>query len=400
LQNNKLHIALVVESFPTFSETFITNKVLYLCKQGHKVSVIRNSLGHEKSLVELYKLHSIPNLNIIQPAIPKTKFEWVNVLLTKPIIFLKSIILSNNFKDSLKNNLYKSQFANKFFDIVHFEFSGIGIAYQSVIEEITAIKIVSCRGTAEKVKPLENKIRQQQLSKLFSSVNAIHCVSTDMQNTIQPYNNANTFVFVNRPSINVELFKRKDFSSIKNKTIKLLSIGRFTFQKGYTIGLQVASKLKKEGIQFEWNIVGDGPIKEELVFGIHALNLTTEINLLGKKNRDEVLELYSHHDIFFLPSVYEGIANVVLEAMAMELPVISTKSGGLEEVIDHKINGMLANIYDGDELFNCILYLLNNVEERNKMGKEARKRILEQFTLERQTKEFEIQYTNLLKNKK
>lgn len=396
---SKLRIALVVESFPTFSETFITNKVLYLCKQGHHVTVVRNSLGYDNSLADLYQINSISNLNIIQPAIPKSKWRWLKLFFLNPIIILKSLFSFSHFKSTLKEQLYLNQFRRNKFDIIHFEFSGIGIAYQSVLNKLNSIKVVSCRGTAEKVKPLNNVERQEQLIQLFNSVQAIHCVSTNMENTIQQYNKTNTKTFVNRPSIDINLFKRKKEYRNNDGKIKLLSIGRFTFQKGYTIGLQVAHQLKISGVEFEWIIVGDGPAKEEIVFGIHTLNLHNEIKLLGKKNRDEVIELYNDSDIFFLPSVYEGIANVVLEAMAMELPVVSTKSGGLEEVIEHEIDGMLANVYDADALFQCIVSLINDFEKRKMLGTKARLKILNQFTLERQTQEFEKQYTSLLNNR-
>lgn len=395
---SKLKIALVVESFPTFSETFITNKVLYLCNQGHQVTVIRNSLGHNDSLVNLYQLHSISNLRIIEPAIPKYKQDWFLLVLLKPMVFIKTLLSLSNFKSTLKEQLYLNQFQKNKFDIIHFEFSGIGIAYQSILKKINCVKIVSCRGTAEKVKPLNNVERQNQLIKLFSSVQAIHCVSDDMEKTIRQYNKTNTKTFINRPSIDSNVFKRKHEYPNNNDKIKLLSIGRFTFQKGYTVGLQVAHQLKNSGVSFEWLIVGDGPTREEIIFGIHALNLSNEIKLLGKKNRDEVIELYNDCDIFFLPSVYEGIANVVLEAMAMELPVVSTKSGGLEEVIEHEFDGMLADIYDANNLLQCLISLSKNFELRKKLGNNARVKILNQFTLERQIIEFEKQYSSLLNN--
>jgi colanic acid/amylovoran biosynthesis glycosyltransferase len=109
-------------------------------------------------------------------------------------------------------------------------------------------------------------------------------------------------------------------------------------------------KLKNEGINFSWKIVGDGPLKEELLYHIHALQLQDCVELVGKKNRDEILDLYNNVDVFLLSSVYEGIANVCLEAMSMELPVVSTKSGGMEEVIIHGENGFLCEVYDVDSM--------------------------------------------------
>ena len=184
-----------------------------------------------------------------------------------------------------------------------------------------------------------------------------------------------------------------------NTSLTILSVGRFTFQKGYLTGLLAIKKLKDEGINFTWLIVGDGPQKEEVIFHIHTLQLENEVKLLGKKNKVEMLGLYNNADLFLLSSVYEGIANVVLEAMSMQLPVVSTKSGGLNEVIDHEEDGMLAEVYDHEEIARHLMLLANNFEKRKTMGENARNKILNQFTLNRQISQFEDTYHALMQLK-
>jgi colanic acid/amylovoran biosynthesis glycosyltransferase len=156
-------------------------------------------------------------------------------------------------------------------------------------------------------------------------------------------------------------------------------------------------KLKNEGVKFTWKIVGDGPLKEEMLYHIHALQLQDCIELTGKKNRDEILELYHQADVFLLPSVYEGIANVCLEAMSMELPVVSTKSGGMEEVIVHQQNGLLCETYDVASIAENIKWLVLHPGRLTALGVQARKTILERFTISRQVDVFEEQYANLIK---
>ncbi len=393
-----LRIAIVVDSFPAISETFITNKVLELCKRGHNVTVFIHRKTTDNKLAELYHLKAISNLEIVPPAIPKTSIDWVKLLIKKPSIFLHTSKSANDYKNASRQKLLYSVFENRTFDIIHFEFSALAIVYTEVIKKLKAVTVVSCRGTAEKVKPLTMPERKSQLREVFKNVDSIHCVSADMASTILPYCDKPEKIFINRPSIDVAWFTRsKPYQP--NTSLTILSVGRFTFQKGYLTGLLAIKKLKDEGINFTWLIVGDGPQKEEVIFHIHTLQLENEVKLLGKKNKVEMLGLYNNADLFLLSSVYEGIANVVLEAMSMQLPVVATKSGGLNEVIDHEEDGMLAEVYDHEEIARHLMLLANNFEKRKTMGENARNKILNQFTLNRQISQFEDTYHALMQLK-
>jgi len=146
-----------------------------------------------------------------------------------------------------------------------------------------------------------------------------------------------------------------------------------------------------------WMIVGEGPSREELTFYIHSLHLQDKVLLLGKKNRDEIIALYRQANVFFLPSVYEGIANVVLEAMAMQLPVVSTISGGMDEVIENGENGILCKNYDHVDMALQLSMLFEDAGLRNRLGSNARKTVTANFNIERQVQIFENEYRQLLR---
>ncbi|HNJ58914.1 MAG TPA: glycosyltransferase family 4 protein, partial [Chitinophagaceae bacterium] len=138
------------------------------------------------------------------------------------------------------------------------------------------------------------------------------------------------------------------------------------------------------------------PQHEELVFHIHTLGLEKCVKLVGKKNKNEVNQYLASANMFVLTRVYEGIPNVVLEAMAMELPVISTNCGGVEEVIETGIDGFIAPLYDVETIANQIEYLIAKPDKANEMGRLARKKILESFTLERQVNIFVEAYNKII----
>lgn len=395
MQNKKLHICIVTGQFPALTETFITTKVLELARRGHTMTVVTNQSGGHINQTHLAEVKKA-GIKIISFTDFTSSANILKSISKNPGTFIQSLssnkaILKRKYKAALQTELL-TRFS---FDIIHFEFSGLAVSFMDALQNLKSKTVVSCRGTAEKVKVISEKGRADNLRKLFDKVSAIHCVSADMANTIGKYCNHPEKIFINRPSIDVNVFSRtKPYKS--SSVLQILSIGRFTFQKGYLMGLLAIAELKNRGLNFIWKIVGDGPGVEEVLYHIHALDLVNYVEVLGKKNRDEILSLYNEVDIYFLPSVYEGIANVCLEAMAMELPVVATTSGGMEEVIENNIDGLLAPTYNHHEMAEQLFKLTKDFDSRKAMGKAARKKVEAHFTLHQQVDVFEAKYNSLV----
>jgi colanic acid/amylovoran biosynthesis glycosyltransferase len=386
----QLHICIVTGDFPALTETFITNKVLELKKRGHKLTVIKNNnSGTNKTHEPLVQQSGIEVLTF-----PTS--SSVGLLSKYPLFLIRSFSTSKKkIKSNFKTLVQLSLLQKHKYDIVHFEFSGLAIEYSNTIRKIKNRTVVSCRGSAEKVKPLSDEKRKQNLQIIFSLVDKIHCVSNDMATTVKVYNADANKIFINPPSVDAQIFTRTKSYNNNTGKIHILSIGRLTFQKGYLIGLLAIKELKSKGVDFVWTIVGDGPQKEELLFHINALQIADVVDLSGRKNRDEIIQMYNSTDIFFLPSVYEGIANVCLEAMAMEIPVVSSDCSGMSEAITHNVHGMLAQNYDYNEMASHLYTLSKSFEKRKAMGVEARLAVETNFNLKKQVDVFEQHYQEL-----
>ena len=387
-----MKIAIVVNSFPETSETFIINKVIALANAGHSIEVVRLNRSGNTALKMLYKFNENKNIQIVDPNIPTSISRLFSAAVLKPALFWTTFTFSKKrFSFRLRRKIFMKLFNEGRFDIVHFEFSGLAINFLDILKYIKPRTVVSCRGSAEKVKILSEPHRAENLEKMFSKISAIHCVSNDMKETITPYCKHISKVFVNRPAIDPFFFKPDKKAHDFNGTL-ILSIGRLSFQKGYMFGLLAIKTLLDKGHAIQWHIIGDGPQHEEMLFHVHALGLAGHVILHGKKNKDEVNAWFNKTDIFLLTSVYEGIPNVVLEAMAMELPVVATRSGGVDEVIEHGEDGFIAEVYNPVSVANLLENLIDDKESAKRMGLAARKKILDDFTIERQVKIFEQQY--------
>jgi colanic acid/amylovoran biosynthesis glycosyltransferase len=132
---------------------------------------------------------------------------------------------------------------------------------------------------------------------------------------------------------------------VQSKVLEIISVGRPHWKKGYDISIKAMAEIKVQGLQFRYQIVG-GEDDQELLFLIEDFGLTSDVELLPQLPQQDVFGLMSSADVFLLPSIEEGIANVAVESMALGCPVISTNCGGMEELIRHQKEGWIVPVYN------------------------------------------------------
>lgn len=124
-------------------------------------------------------------------------------------------------------------------------------------------------------------------------------------------------------------------------------------------------------------IAGDGPLKNELAVYAKKLGIEKRVRILGW--RQDIADILNALDVFMLPSLSEGIPVCLLEAMSIGLPCIASRVGGVEEVIDHKMTGMLARAGDIEDLNLCLRQLLEDKKFSENLGLNARKLVMNNF---------------------
>lgn len=168
----------------------------------------------------------------------------------------------------------------------------------------------------------------------------------------------------------------------------LLAVGQLVERKGMRYLVDACRILKGKGIQFQCYIVGDGQEKELLNEMVRKNMLGDIVTLLGRQPQERVRELLQEASIFVLPSVVtnfggrEGIPVALMEAMAMQLPVISTRTVGIPELIDNGKEGILVEQRNAEEISSVLELLLKNPKKRIELGLQERKKIAEQFNID------------------
>lgn len=161
---------------------------------------------------------------------------------------------------------------------------------------------------------------------------------------------------------------------------KILFVGRFKPEKNLAFMVTQIAKLQKEcGDSFIVHMVGDGTEKTNLMNLILELGISDRFVWYGWLEKPKLVKLYQNSDCLILPSLYEGMSNVILEAMACGLPVIASRTGGNEELVDDNHTGLLFELEKENHLSFVLKKLMNTSHLAMKYGANARKSVVEKY---------------------
>ncbi len=171
----------------------------------------------------------------------------------------------------------------------------------------------------------------------------------------------------------------------------LLTVGRLEEQKGHTYLLDAIPAILERFPQTVFIFAGEGNLRMELEKKTRTLGIEHAVRFLG--NRADVFNLLRLSDVFVLPSLWEGLSNALLEAMAAGLPVVATRVEGTEEVITDGQNGLLVPPADPQALSRAILRLLSDDHLRIQIGQAGESHVKDNYTLEKMC----VRYESLFK---
>ncbi|KHE93350.1 MAG: glycosyltransferase family 4 protein [Candidatus Scalindua rubra] len=192
---------------------------------------------------------------------------------------------------------------------------------------------------------------------------------------------------------------RKEFNIDENELV-IGTIGRIDPEKGYECFLESARVILQDVRNVRFLIVGGAFNESSLAFE-KSLNEMPVEKGIDKKTiftgfRKDIPQLLASMDVVVLPSGIDACSRVLFEAMAMQKPVVATNAGGTPEIVQDGITGLLVKPRDSSDMAESIMKLLQNKPLSEQYGKAGRKRVEEMFTIERNIKETENVYLELL----
>jgi colanic acid/amylovoran biosynthesis glycosyltransferase len=383
-----MRIAFIVWEFPILSETFILNQIVGLLERGHEIDIYAEQVGDASKVHHTVEQYNLLERTYYLPQMPENIF----IRLLKGILLL----MTNGYKDPKRFgrslNIFKygklaaflwllytvMPYFKKSYDIIHCQFgtqSYRGMAFRWV-NAPDAKLITTFRGH-----DISSFIRvkgERSYELLFKNGDFFlaNC-EFFRQRVIALGCDANKIV-VHRSGLDCSCFPFSLRDLPANGTIRIATIGRLVEKKGIEYSIRAIAKQAKITPNIEYNILGDGCLREKLQKLIYHLNIGNIVQLLGWKTEKEIIEILNESHIFIAPSItaedgnQDAPINVLKEAMAMGLPVISTYHGGIPELVEDGVSGFLVPERNVDALAEKLGYLIEHPKIWSTMGEAGR----------------------------
>lgn len=397
-----MKILYLLEKFPKISETFILNEIIALKQLGHTVIIGANE-PENGNFHEGIKKHDLLS-NIIYPSdrpnftgykngtqkaldfFPKLFRDFIKRPLRTIKAAYEALKISSNIWMFLDSYLLARRAENLNIDVVHAPY-----AYLQHLERAVLLSNLFCVPFAYTFRAedfyVENHLKKK--TKLIKRASKIITISNyNRSNCIKKFGIKNVAVIYD--SIDVHKFQPKE-----KKGGGIVCVCRFVAQKGVEYLLEACRILKGRGESLALTLIGDGPLRDRYEELIRDCDLQGDVIIKGSLIQEELIKELDRAIIFVLPCVVtqkgekDILPNVLKEAMAMEIPVITSNICGIEELVEHNENGVLVPPGDSTAIADAIERLLKDKEFREKLGKRGREKIEKEFNIEEESKKLE-----------
>jgi glycosyltransferase involved in cell wall biosynthesis len=291
-------------------------------------------------------------------------------------------------------------YAGRRWDLIYFPWNSAAIAHLPVFDLPTPV-VVSCRGTQVSVAP-HNPERagiRDGLRATFERAAMVHCVSEATLKEAFQLGLVPAKAKVIRPAVDPVAFCPGCTRAEKAGNLHVVTTGTLIWRKGHEWALSAIRLLKDRGVQVQFDIIGDGPDRQRVLYTVQDLELQDCVRLHGQLDPQLVLTHLQLADAFLLSSLSEGLSNAVLEAMACGIPVVTTDCGGMREAVTDGVEGFVVPLRNAEALAKALQVLAGDRSLRERMGLAGRARIVREFGLTHHVKQWLELLHSLLRGK-
>jgi glycosyltransferase involved in cell wall biosynthesis len=389
-----MRISYFTSSYPRATDTFIQREVIGLRAAGLDVltSALREPEGANNVspliLSERKQTTYFLPTNIIKLLVLNLKG-----LLTAPVAYFRALKLAfKTRRPGIKGTLYQLFYFQealllaKFLEInkvehLHNHFGDSGGMVTMLASQLSGVGYsITFHGPHIFFEPTLLALREKVKYAKF-----IVCISNYCRSQMMLFSDAEDWhklkivhcgIDINSYTISQQPEKHTD------KLVKLLYVGRLAAEKGVPVLLRSLIALKNEGHEFHLTLLGDGPERAALEAEVKAQGLEQMVHFGGFASQETVRSTLQASDVFILPSFAEGVPVSLMEAMACGVPVIGTNVGGVTELIEHGVSGLVVAPSDEVALKNAIFCYLSNSALRESVKQAARKVVESHFNLD------------------
>jgi glycosyltransferase involved in cell wall biosynthesis len=383
-----MRLGYLYSRYPVISQTFCDAEMLALERRGMNLVIGSvypplTSLRHEYIGKLRAPIHYAPPQEILKilERNAKTDGKWPRDLVEQHDAKYEPAAKA---AQRARNALYFAEFFSRNgVDHVHVHFANRAAHTAVFLKEISGIPFSVTAHGQDFMKDLGSDDLMREICAAAEFVAAETDYSRDLLRQRCPHSAAK----IHRVYNGIDLERFSVPRSANNPVPRIVSVGRLVAFKGFSDLLDACAELARHRIDFVFDIIGDGPLRETLQAMIERLDLSSRVNLLGSLSQGAVLERLQAADIFALASTTDAqgatdvFPTVILEAMASARPVVSTRLAGIPELVVDGQTGILVPPGDSTALAHALEHLLRDPESRLRFGRAGRARIEECFQI-------------------
>lgn len=385
-------IAYVLKRYPRLSETFIVNEMTELKRQGIEVVIVAfkdpgEPLVHDKTRALGAPIYYLPAKSAIAKGLAtKSVDRYGGMERVLTVEALQGRLSQDEYFTLLAASSFAPLLQAMGVDHIHAHFATAATAAAAFLSRLTGIPYsftahakdifhdsVDRRTLAERIEGAKfvitvSDFNKRYLEELLRTEKRQGCI-------LRLYN-----------GIDLSLFR---FGEIDAEPQRIVAVGRLVQKKGFAYLIEALRLLKEKGKRVRCDIIGEGEDRENLERMIAESSLAPLVSLPGAKTQTEVIRMMQRAQALVLPCIVgddgnrDGLPTTLLEAMALGVPVVSTRVTGIPEIISDGVDGLLVEQKDAAALARAIESLLNAAPLREKLRQAALAKIRENFDLHR-----------------
>lgn len=385
-------IAYLVSRYPAISHTFILREVLALRERGFSISVASinapDRADAELTAEEISEARK--TLYVKNSGIGRLLAAHLRTLVTSPAGYFRGLLYALRLAGPSANALYYLFYfaeaviigrwmARQHLSHLHVHFATPAATVALITAKCFPVTYsITVHGPDEFYDVPGYRLREKVESAVFVVCIGLFARSQLMRLTA--FQQWNKFVICPL-GVDPDVFVPAPFRE-NPEPFSILCVGRLVSAKAQHILILAAELLVREGRSIIVNLVGDGPERGSLESLCAERGLGHVVRFAGSVNQDRIREYYARADAFVLPSFAEGIPVVLMEAMAMEIPCITTMITGIPELIRDGEHGLLVMPSDVEGLAEAINLLISDPELRRRLAEAGRQRVANSYNLE------------------
>jgi glycosyltransferase involved in cell wall biosynthesis len=396
LPADRLCLGMILKGYPRISETFISNEIRLLEQRGIPVHIFsmrqpRESFCHPSVKEIRARVDYLPE-TIISRRLPTVLKHNAQLAARRPSRYAVALNLAlRRFRRTRKSATLKHLLQAGY--LVNFGLANRGIVHlhahfahspTSVAMFSSLLSGLPFSFTAH-AKDIYTSDPRQLREKLAMAAYAVTCTEYNRCHLMGLGLNGHTPIHRIYHGIDLALFNNPVPRPMPAPPYRILSIARLTAKKGLPTVFQALARLKQDGIAFDYTLIGDGDDRDTILGLIETLGLSDRTRWLGTLPHDVVREHYRQSDLFALGCEIaangdrDGIPNVIVESLAMGVPVVATRVSAIPEIITPGETGLLVAPGDPGQMASAMMQGLQDHDFRRKVIAAGRQRVQASF---------------------